>query len=150
FGKNIFEKKRRFRLLNLFLNQLSSPLVVILLIAASVTFFVLKDLPDTIIIGLAVFINTVIGVIQEGRASRAFDALKRNMQRTARVLRGGILRPRHSHRSARIPADRQRIRGRMRPAAKENGHGHARRMRDACDRHRRRPAPGVPARRNRA
>lgn len=92
FGKNIFEKKWRFRLLNLFLNQLSSPLVVILLIAASVTFFMLGDTPDTIIIGLAVFINTVMGVIQEGRASRAFDALRQSMQRTARVLRGGVLR----------------------------------------------------------
>ncbi|MEK7650236.1 MAG: cation-transporting P-type ATPase [Patescibacteria group bacterium] len=92
YGANEITRKRPWRLLNLVLGQLASPLVAILLIAAGITFFMLDDAPEALIIVIAVLINTIIGVVQEGRASRAFEALRKTVERRARVLRGGALR----------------------------------------------------------
>lgn len=74
--------------LKIFLSQLKSPLVYVLLGAAIVTFF-LRDFTDTIIIALAVFINTILGFVQESRASQALEALKKLVHPTANVLRDG-------------------------------------------------------------
>lgn len=92
YGKNTLEHKERFRVLKLFLRQFQSPLVIILLAAAAVTLFVLNDPPDAAIIGIAVFINAAIGMVQEGRASRAFEALKKHIGRSARVLCEGTVK----------------------------------------------------------
>ncbi len=91
-GANEITRKRQWHILNLIVGQLASPLVAILLIAAGITFFILDDVSDALIIVIAVLINTIIGAIQEGRASRAFDALHKTIEHKARVLRGGVLR----------------------------------------------------------
>ncbi len=92
YGINEITRKRPWRLVNLILSQLASPLVAILLVAAGITFFILDDRPEALIIIIAVVVNTAIGVIQEGRASRAFEALRNTVERKARVLRDGVLR----------------------------------------------------------
>jgi Ca2+-transporting ATPase len=91
FGFNALTKKNQWRTLRLFVRQIESPLVLILIAAGLITFFILRDYPDAIIIGIAVSINTIIGVVQEGRASRAFDALKSTIKRRARVVRESTL-----------------------------------------------------------
>ncbi|GAB4101009.1 cation-transporting P-type ATPase [Micromonospora taraxaci] len=70
------------------LNQLTDPLVALLLAAAAVT-TVLGDYPDTSVIVLVVLVNTVIGVVQEVRADRAIAALDRLAAPAARVVRDG-------------------------------------------------------------
>jgi len=92
YGANEITRKRSWRFLNLILSQLASPLVAILLIAAGITFFMLDDAPEALIIIIAVAVNTIIGVIQEGRASRAFEALRKTVEHKAHVLRAGVLR----------------------------------------------------------
>ncbi|MBU1159677.1 HAD-IC family P-type ATPase [Patescibacteria group bacterium] len=87
-GKNTFESKKRFYYLTLLWKQIKNPLVFILAIAAIVTFF-LKEYTNTIVILIAVFINTFIGIIQEGKASQAFDKLKSSQKSFATVLREG-------------------------------------------------------------
>lgn len=91
FGSNVIEKKNQWRTLKMIFGQISSPLVIILLVSAFLTYFLLDDVKDTLIILFAVLINTVIGVVQEGRADRAFETLKSNIQKKSRVMRNGIV-----------------------------------------------------------
>ncbi|MBU2218980.1 HAD-IC family P-type ATPase [Patescibacteria group bacterium] len=88
YGKNAFESKKQFYYLTLLWKQIKNPLVFILIIAALITFF-LKEYTNTIVIFIAVFINTAIGMIQEGKASQAFDKLKSSQKKFATVLREG-------------------------------------------------------------
>src|SRR5690606_34224081 len=74
--------------LQLILDQIKSPLVYILLTAGIVTLS-LKDYTDSIIIFFAVFLNTVLGFVQERKASRALYALKQLIHPEANVIRNG-------------------------------------------------------------
>lgn len=73
---------------SLFLAQLQSPLIYILLIAALVT-IVIGHGADAAIILVAVFINTVLGFFQERKASDALYALKHYVSSKATVIRAG-------------------------------------------------------------
>lgn len=58
-----------------FLVQLSNPLVIVLLAAMVVTIF-LKEFTDSIVIGLAILVNTALGFIQERKAYKTLESLK--------------------------------------------------------------------------
>ncbi len=88
FGKNVFGKEENFYYLKLLLRQFKSALVLIL-IAAGVAAFALGEYTDTIVIFIAVFINTAVGIFQEGKASQAFKKLKSSQKKYATVLREG-------------------------------------------------------------
>ncbi|MEA1937145.1 MAG: HAD-IC family P-type ATPase [Patescibacteria group bacterium] len=89
YGKNKLPEKKKFSQLEIALNQLKSPLVYILLIAALITFF-LEDFVDMGVILVAVLINTVVGFIQETKAEQALEKLKRMIEHKSNVLRDGI------------------------------------------------------------
>ncbi len=72
----------------LVLNQIKSPLVYIL-VAACVATVVMGDYTDSIVIGVAIFINTVLGFFQEKRAGQALRALKQLIHPMANVVRDG-------------------------------------------------------------
>lgn len=72
----------------LFLEQLRSPLIYILLLAGLITLF-LKEYTDTIVILGAVLLNTIVGYIQEGKAKQALSSLKKALRIKAIVLRRG-------------------------------------------------------------
>ncbi|OGC47761.1 hypothetical protein A2886_00460 [candidate division WWE3 bacterium RIFCSPHIGHO2_01_FULL_42_13] len=74
--------------LTVFLSQLKSPLVYVLLAAGVVTLF-LREYAETAIISLAVFVNTILGYVQERRAGKALEALKKLVQPQAKVIRDG-------------------------------------------------------------
>ena len=88
YGPNTFEYIERFRLLKLLWRQIKSPLVFILIIAGLVTLF-LGEYTDSVVILIAVTINTIIGIIQEGKASQAFAKLKGSQKKYATVVRDG-------------------------------------------------------------
>ncbi len=77
--------------LQLFTKQFSSPMVLLLLAAAGVT-FALRDWHDGIVILLAAGINGVVGFFQESKASREIEALKKMLVARAKVYRGGEVR----------------------------------------------------------
>ena len=89
YGKNKLPEKKKFSQLEIVLNQLKSPLVYILLIAALVT-FMLEHFVDTGVILAAVIINTVVGFIQETKAERSLEKLKQMIEHKSRVMRDGI------------------------------------------------------------
>lgn len=74
-GKNVLEDEKQPSAFQNFLEQLNDPLIYILFAAAAVSLF-LKEYGDMAIILAVVLVNAVIGVIQEGKAKRALEALK--------------------------------------------------------------------------
>jgi Ca2+-transporting ATPase len=79
FGPNRLPEEKPFSRVKLFLEQFKSPLVYILLIAGIVT-FALNEYTDTIVIFGAVLLNTIVGYLQESKASQALRKLKRVLQ----------------------------------------------------------------------
>ncbi|MBU0569333.1 HAD-IC family P-type ATPase, partial [Patescibacteria group bacterium] len=88
FGPNALPETPPPSDLSIFLSQLKSPLVYVLLAAGIVT-FILKEISDTTIILFAVALNTVLGFIQERKANKALHALKQLIHPTAHVMRDG-------------------------------------------------------------
>lgn len=88
YGLNKLPEKPPPSSLQIFIAQLKNPLVYILLGAGAVTLF-LGEAADTAIIGLAVFINTILGFVQEKKAGDALAALKKLVHPEAQVLRDG-------------------------------------------------------------
>ena len=74
-GKNVLEEEQKESVAANFLAQLNDPLIFILFVAAAIS-LLLKEFGDMAIILAVVFVNAIIGVIQEGKAKRALDALK--------------------------------------------------------------------------
>src|SRR5680860_418592 len=89
YGKNVLPAKKRFTALVIFLNQFKSPLVYILLIAALIS-FILKEMIDASVILFAVFLNTIVGFVQESKAENSLEKLKEMVQHKSYVIRDGI------------------------------------------------------------
>jgi calcium-translocating P-type ATPase len=73
----------------LFLEQFNDPVIYILLVAIVINALI-GSTKDAIVIGAVVILNTLIGFIQERRASDALKALREMSAPTAKVLRDGI------------------------------------------------------------
>ncbi len=87
-GPNELLERRGKGKLRIFLQQLTSTLVLLLIAAGFVSYF-LGDLADAIAILVIVLLNAVLGFRQEYRAEQAVAALKRLSIPATRVLRGG-------------------------------------------------------------
>ena len=88
FGPNTLTPQKGASPLVRFLRQFNNPLILILL-ASSVITAVLKDPLDAAVIFGVVFINAVIGYVQEARAEQAIEALAQTISTEATVIRGG-------------------------------------------------------------
>lgn len=88
FGRNVLPEKPPPSSIAIYLSQLKNPLVYILLAAAIVTFF-LGDFSDTAIIFFVVLVNSILGFIQEKKASNALESLKALIHPKVDVIRDG-------------------------------------------------------------
>lgn len=88
FGPNELEEKKRKPAWLLFLQQFTDFMILVLL-AAAVVAGIAGDLTDTIIIVVIVILNAVVGFIQEYRAEKAMEALKKIAAQQAQVMREG-------------------------------------------------------------
>jgi len=91
FGKNKLPEEKPLSRLRIFLEQFRSPLIYILVIAGIIT-LILRDFTDAIVIFGAVFLNTIVGFIQENKASQTLRALKKVVRHEAEVKREGNLK----------------------------------------------------------
>lgn len=86
YGLNRLRPPRRKNLLQRFLLQFHNILIYVLLGAAVVTALLAHWIDTGVILGV-VFINAVIGVIQEGKAEKALDAIRNLLTPQAMVRR---------------------------------------------------------------
>lgn len=87
-GRNEMQEARKQSFLETFFEQLNDPLIYVLLVAAVVS-VLLKEISDALIIAVVVILNAFVGVLQEGKAKRALDSLKKLASPKAVVLRDG-------------------------------------------------------------
>lgn len=94
YGYNKLDEKKKESIFIKFISQFKDFMIIILLIAALVSAIVsyfegTKEYTDSIIIVVIVVINALIGVIQESKAEKSLEALKKLSSPTSKVLRNG-------------------------------------------------------------
>ena len=87
-GYNELKDDEKKSVLSMVFEQLNEPLIYVLLVAAAASLF-LHEVSDTLIILVVLAMNAVVGVIQEGKAQKALEALKKLQSPHALVLRDG-------------------------------------------------------------
>ena len=94
-GYNELIQKKKKTFLEKFLAQFKDFMIIVLIFAAFVSGVVgvleHEGINDSIIILLIVIVNAVIGVLQENKAEKSLEALKKLSSHTAKVLRNGHL-----------------------------------------------------------
>lgn len=88
YGSNELARKKKVPTIILFLRQLLSPLVYVL-IAASIVEFIVGKYLDASVIVLVLLLMATIGFIQEGKAEKAMDALLQMAAPKTKVRRAG-------------------------------------------------------------
>jgi len=88
YGYNELKKEEGISPFMLFINQFKNILIIILLIATVLSALVGETFDAALILVIVVFC-AVLGFIQEYRAERALEALKKMLSPTITVLRGG-------------------------------------------------------------
>ncbi len=90
YGYNEIIKKKKNNLLILFLSQFKDVMLLILFIAAAISFW-LKEYSDTIVIIGVLLLNAILGFIQEFKAEKALEALNKMSLPKVKVLRDNYL-----------------------------------------------------------
>ena len=89
YGYNKLQEAPKRSLLLRFLDQFKDAMIVILLVAAAISFFVSEPV-DAIIILAIVVINAFLGLYQEGKAESALEGLQKLSSPISKVLRDGV------------------------------------------------------------
>jgi Ca2+-transporting ATPase len=88
YGKNELTEKKKDSVFILFLHQFKDVMIVILVIAAVIS-FVISDIKDAVVILTIVILNAIIGFVQEYRAEKAMAALRKMTAFNATIRRSG-------------------------------------------------------------
>ena len=93
YGLNELEGKKKKSLIIRFLEQFKDFMIIVLIIAAIISGIVGytngEGFTDTIIIMIVIIANAVIGVMQENKAEKSLEALKKLSGHSAKVIREG-------------------------------------------------------------
>lgn len=90
FGANTLKEKKKKTALQKILDQFKNFMVIVLIIASAVS-GALGEWVDALVIIAIVIINAILGVIQEGKAEKAIEALQKMSAPNAKVIRNGKL-----------------------------------------------------------
>ncbi|MGL4774215.1 MAG: cation-translocating P-type ATPase [Clostridium sp.] len=90
-GENKLASKKKKSTFQLFFAQINDAMIYILLVAAAISAF-MGEYSDSIIILIVILINATIGVVQENKAEKALEALKKLSTPKALVKRNGTLK----------------------------------------------------------
>ena len=94
-GPNKLKEKKKKTNLQRFIEQFKDVMILILLLAAAVSFVIAcvegdpMEFFEPVLILLIVILNAIMGMVQESKAEKALDALKNLSAPHARVIRGG-------------------------------------------------------------
>lgn len=88
YGRNRLTPKKQSNAIRRFSREFRDPLAIVLLVASTVTALLGEHVDAFVIFGV-VFINAIVGFIQETKSEKALDALKALMPAFATVRRNG-------------------------------------------------------------
>lgn len=94
YGPNKLNEKKKDSLLLMFIKEFNDPMIYILIVAAVISLVVgliqhSDEWIDSIIIFIVIIMNAVIGTVQESKANKAMEALKKLSSPFATVKRDG-------------------------------------------------------------
>ena len=93
YGRNEIERRKKVSPLQILLEQFKSPVILLLIAAAiisfSVNYFKGEEYYDSVLILLIVFVAGIAGFIQDYKAEKAVEALRKMATPKAKVIRGG-------------------------------------------------------------
>lgn len=98
YGKNQIASKKNRSFFAKFIDQFKDAMIVILMIAAAISFAVAWHSGDSaeffepVLIVAIIMLNALIGTLQESKAENALEALKKMSVPKARVIRGGTIK----------------------------------------------------------
>ena len=87
-GKNEIPKGKKKGIIEIFLEQFKSPIILIL-IAAAIFSIIIKSYADAIFILIVIGINAIIGTTQEWNSKRSAEKLQDMIKMKTRVIRDG-------------------------------------------------------------
>lgn len=90
YGYNVLEEGKKTSTLAVFMGQFKDLLVIILLVAAVVS-FLLGEVESTIVIMIVVILNAILGTVQHVKAEQSLDNLKALTSPIAKVMRNNQL-----------------------------------------------------------
>ncbi len=91
FGRNEIPREKPYSSLRLFLRQLASPLIYLVLSAVALS-LLFGHYTDAVFILIVILINTLVGFYQERKANRSLTYLKKMVRVRARVIRDGLVK----------------------------------------------------------
>ncbi len=89
YGHNKIREEKRVHPIMLFADQFRDFMIYVLIAAAIISGVALQEFLDAAVIMFIVVANAILGFVQEYRAERALESLKKLSAPTARVMRGG-------------------------------------------------------------
>jgi P-type Mg2+ transporter len=90
FGQNLFRDHRKQALFVQFLARFKNPLVLLLLVASAISAFT-GEMTNFVIISVMVLLSVTLDFVQEHRAGKAAESLRKSVSVHARVFRDGKL-----------------------------------------------------------
>ena len=89
-GKNVLKEQKKISIFKMILSQLTDKMIIILFIAAILS-FILGEQAEGVVILIIIVINAVISIVQEKKAADAVEALRKMNAPTANVIRDGVI-----------------------------------------------------------
>lgn len=94
FGYNELKKEKKNIIIKVFINQFKNIFLILLIFAALLSLFLSyisgkfsESYPETIALSFIIGLTIILGFVQEYRAEKALEALKKNISLIARVIR---------------------------------------------------------------
>ncbi|MBR9680255.1 MAG: HAD-IC family P-type ATPase, partial [Candidatus Altiarchaeota archaeon] len=88
YGKNEVKSTEKFKTLKMIFNQFKDALVILLLFAAGLSYFIGETLDSVLIISI-VLLNGVVGFFQEYKAEKTIQSIQEQLKTFVKVIRDG-------------------------------------------------------------
>jgi len=88
YGSNTLPEKSSTSILEIFISQFKSPLIYIIVVTAIIS-LILREYFDALLMFLVVFLNVLMGFVQEYSAKKTFESLRKIVIQQSVVIRDG-------------------------------------------------------------